>query len=110
MHSKRKANLLKKHRLKGVNKPKMTPKNKTSKAVVLAQSGHKLKLIRFGAQGMGHNYSAAARRSFKARHAKNIKRGKMSAAYWANKFLWSPTGSKRNPPKSQKQVFGRKRK
>ncbi len=110
MHEQRKSRLLKKHRLKGVNKPKFTPKHKKSKAIVLAQSGHTIKLIRFGAQGMGHNYSAAARKSFKARHAKNIKRGKMSAAYWADKFLWNPKGSKKNPPKSQKQVFGRKRK
>jgi len=110
MNQDRKKRLLKKYGLKGVNKPKMTPKHKKSKAIVLAQSGHQLKVIRFGAQGMGHNYSAAARRSFKARHAKNIKRGKMSAAYWADKFLWNPQGSKRNPPKSQKQVFGRKRK
>ncbi len=109
-HAERKKKLLKKHRLKGVNKPKMTPKHKTSKAIVLAQSGHKIKLIRFGAQGMGHNYSAAARKSFKARHRKNIARGKMSAAFWADKFLWSgPKGRKKNPPKSQKQVFGRKR-
>jgi len=76
MHQDRKKRLLKKYGLKGVNKPKMTPKHKKSKAIVLAQSGHQLKVIRFGAQGMGHNYSAAARRSFKARHAKNIKEEK----------------------------------
>jgi len=60
---------------------------------------------------MGHNYSAEARKSFKARHAKNIKKGKTSAAYWANKVLWSGEGgSKKSPPKSQKHVKGRKRK
>ena len=108
-HIDRKKRLLKKYGLKGVNKPKMTPNHKTKKAIVLSQSGHKLKLIRFGSQGMGHNYSAAARKSFKARHRKNIARGKMSAAFWADKFLWSKGGRKKNPPKSQKQVFGRKK-
>jgi hypothetical protein len=107
MHSKRQKALLKKYGLKGVNKPKMTPKHPKKKAMVLAKVGpHKLKLIRFGAQGMGHNYSAAARKSFKARHARNIKKGPTSAAYWANRFLWSgPKGKKKNPPKSQKRVF-----
>ena len=111
MHIDRQKKLLKKHGLKGVNKPKMTPKHPTKKAVVLAKTGkHKLKLIRFGSQGMGHNYSAAARKSFKARHRKNIARGKTSAAFWADKFLWNPRSSrKKNPPKSQKQVFGRRK-
>ena len=81
----------------------------SKKAMVLAESGHQLKLIRFGSQGMGHNYSAAARKSFKARHRKNIARGKMSAAYWADKFLWSPGGRKKNPPRGQKRVLGRKK-
>jgi hypothetical protein len=106
-HETRKDNLLKKHRLKGVNKPKMTPKHPKKKAIVLAQIGHKIKLIRFGVQGMGHNYSPEARRSFKARHAANIRKGKMSAAYWADKFLWSgPQGRKKSPPKSQRKKFG----
>ncbi len=111
MHTKRQKSLLKRYGLKGVNKPKMTPKHPTKKAVVLAKTGkHKLKLIRFGSQGMGHNYSAAARKSFKARHRKNIARGKTSAAFWADKFLWNPRSSrKKNPPKSQKQVFGRRK-
>ena len=107
MHIDRQKRLLKKHGLKGVNKPKMTPKHPTKKAIVLAKTGkHKLKLIRFGSQGMGHNYSAAARKSFKARHAKNIAKGKSSAAFWADKFLWSARSNrKKNPPKSQKRVF-----
>jgi len=111
VHIDRQKKLLKKHGLKGVNKPKMTPKHPTKKAIVLAKTGkHKLKLIRFGSQGMGHNYSAAARKSFKARHRKNIARGKTSAAFWADKFLWNPRSSrKKNPPKSQKQVFGRRK-
>jgi|TARA_R100001163_G_scaffold25370_1_gene20886 hypothetical protein len=107
MHIDRQKRLLKKHGLKGVNKPKMTPKHPTKKAIVLAKTGkHKLKLIRFGAQGMGHNYSAGARKSFKARHRKNIAKGKSSAAFWADKFLWNPRSSrKKNPPKSQKRVY-----
>jgi|TARA_B100000287_G_scaffold393392_1_gene406577 hypothetical protein len=94
-HETRKKNLLKKHKLKGVNKPKRTPKHPTKSHVVLAQEGHKLKLIRFGQQGVrgaGKSPSSAKqkarRKSFKARHAKNIKKGKMSAAYWANKTKW----------------------
>lgn len=109
MHESRKKRLLKKYGLKGVNRPKMTPSHRTKKAVVLSQVGHKLKLIRFGDQKSGHNYSAAARRAFKSRHRRNIAKGKSSAAYWADKFLWSPGGSKKNPPRGQKQVFGRKK-
>ena len=60
---------------------------------------------------MGHNYSPEARKSFKARHAKNIAKGRMSAAYWANKELWSgPKGSKKSPPRSQKHTKGLNRK
>ena len=94
-HAKRKANLLKRYSLKGVNKPKRTPKNKKKSLMVLVQEGHKLKLIRFGQQGVsgaGKKPKTASekarKRSFKARHAKNIKKGKMSAAYWSNKVKW----------------------
>ena len=93
-NSARKKNLLKKHGLKGVNKPKRTPKHKTKSHIVLAQEGHQLKLIRFGQQGVStagkkqDARSKARRKSFKARHAKNIKKSKMSAAYWANKVKW----------------------
>ena len=58
------------------------------KKMVKACQGGKEKLIHFGASGYGHNYSAAARKSFKARHGANIAKGKMSAAYWANKSKW----------------------
>ena len=78
------------------------PKHKTKKAVVAIRNPKtkKIRVIRFGAQGYGHNYSPAARKSFKARHAKNIKKGKTSAAYWANKFLWAgPNKRTKNPPK-----------
>jgi hypothetical protein len=55
---------------------------------------------------MGHNYSEEARKSFKARHAANIKKGKMSAAWWANQRLWQAGGSSKQPPKSQKHTKG----
>jgi len=108
MHLDRKKKLLKKYGLKAVNRPKMTPSHPTKKAIVVAETGHKLKVIRFGAQGMGHNYSAGARAAFKARHKRNIARGPSSPAYWADKFLWSPGGSKKNPPRSQQRVIGKK--
>ena len=78
----------------GYNKPKRTPNAKKSHAV-LAKEGSNVKLIRFGQQGVrgaGKNPQTpkekARRKSFKARHAKNIKKGKMSAAYWADKVKW----------------------
>ena len=102
---------LKRAGLSGLNKPKRPPKHKTKKAVVAVRVGGKIKIIRFGAQGMGHNYSPEARRSFKARHGKNIRKGKSSAAYWANKVFWAGKGgSTKRPPKSQKHVKGIRRK
>lgn len=72
----------------GYNKPKRTPSAKKSHAV-LAKTGEQVKLIRFGQQGvLGDKTNTARARSFKARHAKNIVKGKMSAAYWANKEKW----------------------
>ena len=77
------------------NKPKRTPKHPTKSHVVKACAGGKEKVIRFGQQGVsgaGKNPSSAKekarRKSFKARHAKNIAKGKMSAAYWADKVKW----------------------
>ena len=96
-HENRKKSLMNKHNLKGVNKPKRTPGHKTKSHMVLAQDGHDLKLIRFGQQGVKtagkpkmneSETQKARRRSFKARHAKNIAKGKMSAAYWADKVKW----------------------
>jgi len=96
-HETRRENLIKKHRLKGVNKPKRTPDHPKKSHVVLAQEGHNLKLIRFGEQGASTAGKPKAgesdkmkkkRASFKARHAKNIKKGKMSAAYWADRTKW----------------------
>jgi len=77
----------------GYNKPKRTPSAKKSHAV-LAKEGDTVRLIRFGQQGVSgagsktDPKSKARRKSFKARHAKNISRGKMSAAYWADKVKW----------------------
>ena len=103
-------NRLKRVGLSGLNKPKRTPQHPTKKAVVAVRDGSKIKVIRFGDQKMGHNYSPEARKSFTARHAKNIARGKTSAAFWANKVFWSgPGGSKKSPPKSQKHTKGLKR-
>jgi len=88
---------LKRFNLKGYNKPKRTPGHKSKSHMVLARSGGKTKLIRFGQQGAktagkpkkGESARIKAKRkSFKARHRRNIKRGKMSAAYWANKVKW----------------------
>ena len=72
----------------GYNKPKATPGAKKSHAV-LVKDGSQIKLIRFGQQGVKGSPDGTARnRAFKARHAKNIAKGKMSAAYWANKVKW----------------------
>ena len=103
-------NLIKKHGLSGVNSPKKTPSHPTKKGIVLAKEGDRYKLIRFGDQNMGHNYSPEARKSFKARHAQNIAKGKMSAAYWADKAFWGgPGADKKMPPKSQEYTRGLKK-
>lgn len=80
----------------GFNKPKRTPNHPKKSHVVVAKVGSQVKTIRFGQQGVsgspkkqGESASYKARReSFKARHAKNIAKGKMSAAYWADKVKW----------------------
>jgi len=80
----------------GYNKPKRTPNHPTKSHAVLAKEGEKIRLIRFGQQGVsgsppqkGESAADKARRaSFKARHAENIAKGKMSAAYWADKEKW----------------------
>ena len=84
-----------KEKFSGYNKPKRTPNHKTKSHAVLAKSGDKIKLIRFGQQGVkgaGSNPQTASekarRKSFMARHAKNIAKGKMSAAFWAAKEKW----------------------
>jgi hypothetical protein len=73
----------------GYNRPKRTPNHPTKSHVVVAKSGSQVKTIRFGQQGVtGDRTPTARQKSFKARHAKNIAKGKMSAAYWANKVKW----------------------
>jgi hypothetical protein len=79
----------------GYNQPKRTPGHPTKSHVVVAKSGTEVKTIRFGQQGVkgaGANPSTASekarKKSFEARHAKNIAKGKMSAAYWADKVKW----------------------
>jgi hypothetical protein len=90
-------NLLKKHRLAGVNKAKRTPQHPKKSHIVLAKEGNTTRLIRFGEQGASTAGKPKAgesdrmrkkRASFKARHRRNIARGKLSAAYWANKVKW----------------------
>jgi len=85
-----------KEQFQGFNKPKRTPSHPTKSHAVLAKSGDTVKLIRFGQQGvsgspakMGESEADKARRkSFKARHAQNIAKGKLSAAFWADKVKW----------------------
>ena len=79
----------------GYNKPKRTPNHPKKSHVVVAKEGDKVKTIRFGQQGVsgaGKNPKTASekarRKSFKARHASNIAKGKMSAAYWADRTKW----------------------
>ena len=82
--------------VEGYNKPKRTPSHPTKSHVVVAKEGDKVKTIRFGQQGVsgspkreGESKADKARReSFKARHAENIAKGKMSAAWWSSKIKW----------------------
>jgi hypothetical protein len=83
--------------VEGFNKPKRTPSHPTKSHVVVAKEGNEIKTIRFGQQGVSgspprENESkadAARRASFKARHADDIAKGKMSAAFWSDKVKWS---------------------
>ena len=90
-------NMLKRYGLSGVNKAKKTPSHPTKSHMVLAKVGDKVKLIRFGEQGASTAGAPKAgesdrmkkkRASFKARHARNIAKGKMSAAYWSDRVKW----------------------
>jgi len=88
---------LKRASVTGYNKPKRTPNHPTKSHIVVAKEGDKIKTIRFGQQGAktkpprkGESEAdKAKRKSFKARHAKNIAKGKMSAAFWSDKVKWS---------------------
>jgi len=96
MKIKETAKLFERIGVSGFNSPKKTPSHPTKSHVVVAKEGDKVKTIRFGQQGMtgsppreGESAADKARRkSFKARHASNIAKGKMSAAYWADKVKW----------------------
>jgi hypothetical protein len=88
---------LKRAGVSGFNKPKRTPNHPKKSHIVVAKEGDKIKTIRFGEQGASTagkpkkgepDRMKKKRASFKARHAKNIAKGKMSAAYWANKVKW----------------------
>jgi hypothetical protein len=80
---------LKRVGVSGYNKPKRTPSHKTKSHVVVAKSGDQIKTIRFGQQGKTGDKTMTKRaKSFKARHATNIAKGKMSAAYWADREKW----------------------
>ena len=89
-------NKMKELGLSGVNKPKRTPSHPTKSHVVMAKEGDKYKVVRFGQQGVsgsprkeGESASYRKRReAFKARHAKNIAKGRMSAAWWADATKW----------------------
>jgi len=92
---KKKDSKLERAGVSGYNKPKRTPNHPTKSHVVVAKEGDETKTIRFGQQGVSGagkspttEKDKARRKSFKARHAKNIAKGKMSAAYWANKEKW----------------------
>ena len=96
MKIKEAAKLFERIGVSGFNSPKKTPNHPTKSHLVVAKEGDKVKTIRFGQQGVsgspakeGESTAAKARRkSFKARHASNIAKGKMSAAYWADKVKW----------------------
>tara|TARA_Y100000401_G_C8325111_1_gene227736 strand:+ start:4027 stop:4338 length:312 start_codon:yes stop_codon:yes gene_type:complete len=84
------------------NKPKRTPGHPKKSHVVVAKVGDKVKTIRFGQQGVKTNQTAGQRKAFKSRHAKNIAKGPMSAAYWANRVKWSPSKTKSKSMKWKK--------
>ena len=87
--TKKKDSRLEKAGVSGYNKPKKTPNHPTKSHVVVAKDGDTVKTIRFGQQGVsGDKEPTARQKSFKARHAKNIQKGKLSAAYWADKVKW----------------------
>mgnify|MGYP003136931582 FL=1 len=90
--------MMKKLGLEGFNKPKRTPNHPKKSHVVMAKEGNQIKLIRYGEQGAStagapkpgeSKRMKMKRKSFKARHARNIAKGKMSAAFWADKTKWS---------------------
>lgn len=83
------ASLLKRIGVSGIDKPKRTPNHPTKSHVVVTLVNGRPKTIRFGEQGAKTNQNAKQRKAFRDRHARNIAKGKKSAAYWANKVKWS---------------------
>ena len=86
----------------GFNQPKRTPDHPTKSHVVVARDGDTTKMIRFGQQGVRTNQTLGQREAFKSRHAKNIAKGKLSAAYWSNKTKWSPSKTQSSSTKWKK--------
>jgi hypothetical protein len=86
-----KDNRLVKAGVSGYNKPKATPSHPKKSHIVVAKEGDKVKTIRFGQQGVKTNQTVGQRKAFESRHGKNIAKGKMSAAFWADKVKWSPS-------------------
>ena len=78
----------------GYNKPKRLNDGSGKSHIVVAKQNGKIKTIRFGQSGVRTNQTVGQREAFKSRHAKNIAKGPMSAAYWANKVKWSPSKTK----------------
>ena len=93
---------LKRAGVSGFNKPKRTPSHPKKSHIVVAKEGDQVKTIRFGQQGVKTNQTAGQRKAFKSRHGKNIAKGKMSAAYWADKVKWSPSKTKSSSSKWKK--------
>ena len=102
MAEKKKDSRLERAGVTGYNKPKRTPNHPKKSHIVVAKEGDKVKTIRFGHQGVKTNQTVGQREAFKSRHGKNISKGKMSAAYWADKVKWSPSKTKSSSTKWKK--------
>jgi len=89
-------------KVSGYNKPKRTPSHPTKSHVVVAKEGDQVRTIRFGQQNVKTNQTVGQRQAFKSRHAKNIAKGKMSAAWWSDKIKWSPSKTKSSSTKWKK--------
>jgi len=87
-------NKMKEVGLREVNKPQRLNDSSDKSHHVMASEGGEYKYIKFGQKGVKTNQTVGQREAFKSRHAKNIKKGKMSAAYWADKIKWSPSETK----------------
>lgn len=88
--------------LEDYNQPKRTPNHPTKSHVVVAKVGDTIKTIRFGQQGVKTNQTVGQREAFEARHAKNIAKGKLSAAWWSAKVRWDPAKTKSQSKKWKK--------